>query len=274
MAQGVLIIVMLLFAATLSAIFFRKIKFPYTIGLVLVGILLSWFCDKIGLNVSNIKLYHDMILYTLLPALIFDAAVNMDTKSLMRNLVPTLVLAAPGLVIATFITGAAVYFLTPLDLGGAMLFGALISATDPVAVIGLFKEMGAPKRLTMLVDAESLFNDATAIVMFNIVWKIFWGAAGTKAVMNFGTCLSGAKDFAVVFFAGLLIGAIIGFIMTFIIARAGDDPLVQVTLTSIVAYTAFIISDKAGYSGVMSVVGAGMVISYYGKAHMAVEVKE
>ncbi len=270
MAQGVLIIVMLLFAATVSAIFFKKIKFPYTIGLVLVGIGLSLVCDRSGLNVSNIKLTPDLILYILLPALIFEAAVNMDTRSLVKNLVPSLVLAAPGLVIATVITGVAVFYLTPLEIGGAMLFGALISATDPVAVIGLFKEMGAPKRLTMLVDSESLFNDATAIVMFSIVMEII----KTGKPITLGACMGGAKEFAIVFLAGLLIGAAIGFIMTFIISFAGNDPLVQVTLTSIVAYTAFIISDKLGFSGVMSVVGAGLVISYYGKAHMSVEVKE
>lgn len=274
MAQNVMIIVMLLFSASISAILLKKIKFPYTIGLVLVGILLSYICDKSGLDTSNIKLTPDLILYILLPTLIFEASVNIDTRSLMKNLVPSMILAAPGLVIATVITGAAVYFLTPLDLGGAMLFGALISATDPVAVIGLFKELGAPKRLTMLVDAESLFNDATAIVMFNIVRKIAWGVAGTSAAISMSTCAIGAKDFVVVFLAGLLIGALIGFIMTFIIAKGGNEPLIQVALTTIVAYTAFIVSDKLGYSGVMSAVGAGLVISYYSKTHLSKEVKQ
>lgn len=270
MAQGVMVVVMLLFAASLSAIFFRRIKFPYTIGLVMVGIVLSFLCDSISLDTSSIHLTPDLILYILLPALIFDASVSMDVRMMMRNIVPSMVLAAPGLIISTFITGALIYWLTPLDIGGAMLFGALISATDPVAVIALFKELGAPKRLTMLVDAESLFNDATAIVMFNIVKTTFAGAA-----LTFAVCVGGAKDFVVVFFAGLLVGAVIGLVMTFIIKRAGNEPLVQIALSTIVAYTAFIVADKVfNCSGVMSVVGAGFVISYYGRGHFTPEVRE
>ena len=119
----------------------------------------------------------ELILFIFVPPLIFESALNMDIRLLLRNLSPVLVLAAPGLLLSTAIVGIVLAWLTPLSLGQALLFGSLISATDPVAVIALFKELGAPKQLTILVEGESLFNDATAIVTFNIVYSTI--AAGT-----------------------------------------------------------------------------------------------
>lgn len=264
--------VFLLAIACISSIIFRKLKIPYTIGLVAIGILLSWFfseCPQFA-GLQRLRLNYDLIMYVLLPALIFDASVNMDTKLLRKNLTPTLALAAPGLVIATVITGLLVYWLTPLNLAGSMLFGALISATDPVAVISLFELVGAPKRLRILVDGESLFNDATAIVMFNIVK----GIIVSGVALNLMTVWNGTLDFVIVFVGGLLIGAAIGYIMMLVIYLAKDDPLLEVGMSTIVAYAAFLVADKGfGVSGVMSVMGAGMVISYFGSSRFTPEVK-
>lgn len=168
----------LLLVALLAGIGLRKIRFPYTIGLVLVGMGLyylgGWF-EPLQI-LQRVHLTPNFILYILIPTLIFDAALNLDVRELMRNIVPILILAAPGVLVATAVTGLLVAKFTPLSLNAAMLFGALISATDPVAVIALFKELGAPKRLNMLVDGESLFNDATAIVVFDIVGAIVAGS--------------------------------------------------------------------------------------------------
>ncbi len=270
MAQGVFIVVMLLLAASLSAIFFKKINFPYTIGLVVVGLMLSFVCQKLDIDTAGIRLTPDLIMYILLPALIFEASVHIDTREMMRNIVPTMVLAAPGLVISTVAVGGIMYLTTPLNITAAMLFGALISATDPVAVIALFKEIGAPKRLTMLVDGESLFNDATAIVMFNIIK----GIAFSGIAVGLSTCIGGAMDFIWVFCAGLLVGAVVGMVMILIIAKVIGEPLLQIALSTIVAYTAFIIADKVfEVSGVMAAVGAGVVFSYYATTHFSADVK-
>jgi CPA1 family monovalent cation:H+ antiporter len=265
--------VVLLLVATLSAIIFKRIKIPYTIGLVFVGLILSAFCGKIpGLEVmQKLSLNHDIIMYVLLPALIFQASVTIDTKMLTKNLTPTMALAAPGLVLSTIITGLIMYWATPLEIGGAMLFGALISATDPVAVISLFEIVGAPKKLRILVDGESLFNDATAIVMFNIIKNIL--VAG--AALGVGTLISGSIDFAITFLGGLAVGAVIGFIMAQIILFADDDPMVEVALSTIVAYTAFIAADKYfEVSGVMAAMGAGIVINHYGLTRFTPKVKQ
>ncbi|MDD3117563.1 MAG: sodium:proton antiporter [Victivallales bacterium] len=270
MAQAVLIVVMLLFTASLAAIVLKKWRFPYTIGLVVVGLGLSLGCARFGIDTAGVRLTPDLIMYILLPALIFEAAVHIDTRGMMRNIVPTMVLAAPGLVISTLVVGAVMYLTTPLNLAAAMLFGALISATDPVAVIALFKEIGAPKRLTLLVDGESLFNDATAIVMFNIIK----GIAFSGLAIRLETCIGGTLEFIWVFLAGLLVGAVIGAVMILIIARAMGEPLLQIALSTIVAYTAFIVADKVfGVSGVMAAVGAGVVFNYYGSTHFSADVK-
>lgn len=266
-------LVLLLLVATISAIIMKKVNFPYTIGLVVVGFGFAMVCSAIpGLEqVRQLRLNHDIILYVLLPTLIFDASVNINTRMLKKNLVPVMALAAPGLVISTVAVGAIMAWLTPLSLGEAMIFGALISATDPVAVISLFEIVGAPLRLRVLVDGESLFNDATAIVVFNIISKIVL----TGGILGMSALASGSIEFCVVFLGGLAVGAVIGYIMMTLIQFADNDPLIEVALSTIVAYTAFIIADKAfDFSGVMSVLGAGIVISHYGSTRFTPKVRQ
>lgn len=256
-------ILFLLVIATVSAIVLKKLKVPYTIGLVPVGIAVAYLLNSMPrlAEFRNLQLGQELIMYVLLPALIFDASVNIDAKLLRRNLYPTLMLAAPGLVIATIVTGLAMYFLTPLGMGASMIFGALISATDPVAVISLFEMVGAPRRLRILVDGESLFNDATAIAMFNLVLKMV--VAGTA--LSWSAVGAGAVDFCSTFFIGILVGAVFGFVMAQLMAAAGDDPHIQVALSIVLAYGTFLFADRVLHvSGVMAVLGAGVVTSYFG----------
>jgi CPA1 family monovalent cation:H+ antiporter len=157
------------------------------------------------------------------------------------------------------ITGTVVTLLSPVSLGAAMVFGALISATDPVAVIALFKELGAPRRLTMLVDGESLFNDATSIVAFDIMQALVISGVFSIAVAG-----QAAIRFVFVFFGGALVGATIGYTMMLFIFLARNDPLIEIAFSTAVAYAAFIISQYyLDLSGVMAVVGAGLVIGWY-----------
>lgn len=264
----------LLLVALFSGIMFRKLRIPYTIGLVVIGMALY----KLGglfppLQIlQRVHLTPNFILYILIPTLIFDAALNLDIRELMRNLVPILVLAVPGVLVATAVTGLIVARFTPLSLNAAMLFGALISTTDPVAVIALFNKLRAPKRLTMLVDGESLLNDATAIVMFDIVAAIVAGSlllADPAEAWSLSALASVPRDFAVVFFGGLLVGAVVGWLMMQIIRLSRHDPLVEVGLTTVVAYAAFILANYyLKFSGVMAACGAGMVVSYYGRRYL------
>ncbi len=267
----VVAVVGLLLVASVAGIGLKRLRLPYTIGLVVVGLALGVLARGVdGLAVlRHVELSPELILFVFLPTLIFESAFNLDSRLLAKNLAPVLVLAAPGLILSTLVIGGLLTWLTPLGPGPALLFGALISATDPVAVIALFREIGAPKRLTILVEGESLFNDATAIVAFQIVLAVLVGG-----VLTVGTLTRGAGQFALVFGGGLVVGGVIGYAMVRSIALAQDDPLVEVALTTVVAYAAFIAADHyLRVSGVMAVVGAGAVIGTLGSTRFAPEVR-
>ena len=195
---------------------------------------------------QTIRLTPNFILYILLPTLIFDAAINLDARELMRNIVPIFLLAAPGVLLATAVTGLLVAKFTVLGLNAAMLFGALISTTDTAAGIALFNELNAPKRLAMLMDGESLFNDATAIVTFDIIAAIVAASLllpNPADAWSASTLLNIPGKFLLVFFGGALVGAAVGWVLMQIIRFANHDPLIEVGLTTVVAYAAFIVAN-------------------------------
>jgi len=254
-------LIALLVVASFSSVIFKKIGFPLTIGLVLVGVGLGYsvsYIEPLGM-LQNFSITPNVLLYVLLPALLFDASINMEVRLLKRNLVPVLVLAAPGLILATFITALIVSWLTPLGMLPALVFGALISSTDPVAVISLFKELGVSRRLVMLVDGESLFNDATAIVAFQVVTGIVAGGVlGAMSIFKAG------MSFTLVFAGGFAVGALTGWVIVQLLSIAKGDPFIEMTFTTIAAYLSFVMAQYyMGLSGVMSVVGTGMVIAHY-----------
>lgn len=266
------IIVGLLFLAALSGIVLRKLRFPYTIGLVIVGILAAIASRRIEFlaPLQQVSLTPNVILYVLLPALVFEAALNLNTRLLLRNLTPILTLAAPGLLLSTVIIGVLVGWLTPLPMGPALLFGALISATDPVAVISLFKTVGAPERLKILVDGESLFNDGTAIVLFDIILGVLVAGSSIGA----GLVASAGLKFIIVFAGGLLLGALIGRLMVLVLSFSRNDPLLDVAFSTVLAYASFIVAQYyMGMSGVMAVVGAGLVVSHYAQVRFTPQVR-
>ena len=268
----VIAIVGLLLVAVAAAIGLKRTSLPYTVGLVLVGMLLGAVAGRVDAlePFRQLALSPEIILFVFLPTLIFESAFNLDSRLLSRNMAAVLTLAAPGLLLSTAIVGGLLSLLTPLSLGSALVFGALISATDPVAVIALFKEVGAPKRLTILVEGESLFNDATAIVLFKLI------LAATVASAAFGASAigNGTVEFLRVFLGGLLIGGLLGYLMIRTIALADDDPLVEVALSTVVAYATFIAADHyLQVSGVMATVGAGLVIGTLGSTRFSPAVR-
>ena len=258
---NILIVVSLLFVAAVSAIFVRKARLPYTIGLLIVGIAIGYLSSRVEIlaPMREVQLTPDIILFLILPTLLFEASINIDTRLLSRNLLPILLLATLGLLVSMVIVGVGISAATPLTLGAALMFGALISATDPVAVIALFKELGVPKRLSTLVDGESLFNDATAIVVFGILLGLV--SAGT--VFSASIAIHGVWQFLLVFFGGLLVGLVLGGMLLWIIGLGRKNHMAQVSLTSVLAYLAFIVAEHfLGVSGVMAVVAAGIFVSW------------
>lgn len=256
----------LLLLASISAVAFRHIRFPYTTGLVLVGILLAVAQDRLGVlePIRLVRLTPDVVLYLFLPTLIFPAAAQLDLRLLRQNLYPILVLALPGLVLSTVIVGGMVGALTPLSWSGAMLFGALISATDPVAVVALFKNLKVPDRLSVLVDGESLLNDATAVVLFAVLLSTIDSAARGPLIV-----VQGTARFVWVALGGLGVGAVLAALYAAVARCAEDDPLVEIALSTVLAYTAFVVAHHyLDVSGIMAVVGAGLMGRRLRQSHL------
>ncbi len=262
----------LLFTAAIVAIVAKRIKFPFTILLVIIGLILGYASHKIPAlhSLTMFKLTPEVVLFVFLPALLFESAFNLDAKELMRNILPILTLAIPALLISTATVGFIVHYALGLPLGVSLLFGSLISATDPVAVVALFREIGAPKRLNLLVEGESLFNDGTALVVFKII-------LGVVLLGNFSsaTITNGLIEFFIVFFGGITTGIILGIVFSKTIEMVRNDPLVEITLTTILAHSAFIAAEHLFHvSGVMSVVAAGLIMGGYGRNKISPAVQE
>ena len=250
-------VVELLLLASLSAVVLRRVRFPYTIGLVIVGLLVAIAQDRLHVltPIQHIRLRPDVVLYLFLPTLVFPAAVQLDLRLVRQNLSPILLLAGPGVILSTVIVGGVVGALTPLSWGAALLFGALISASDPVAVMALFKDLKAPGRLSVLVDGESLLNDAVAIVLFSSVLSVM--KADAVGAM---TAVHGAVDLVLVSVGGAAVGAALAVVYARGARLAEDDPLVEIALSMVLAYTAFAVADYYLHvSGIIAVLVAGSV---------------
>jgi CPA1 family monovalent cation:H+ antiporter len=252
------VFVILFSIATAVAIAVRRLRIPYTVALVLVGLLLG------ALHlIEPPHLTKDLLFSLFLPGLLFEAAFNLDAGEFRRNAIAISSLAVPGVVAAIGLTAL---IITPvlgalsLDRGFTweygLLFGALIAATDPIAVVGLFKRLDAPRRLTTLVDGESLLNDGTSIVLLTLILGIIAGAEASAASL--------IVRFILIVGGGALVGAAIGMAASQITRRI-DEPMIEITLTTIAAYGSFVVGEQLGYSGVIATVVAGMICGNYGR---------
>ena len=244
----------LLLIAALVGIVTNRLRLPYTVGLVLIGLALSLRGQE-QINISP-----DIFLGLLVPPLIFEAAFHIKFNDLRRDLAPILVLAIPGVLITTFLVGGVVALGTGFPIAVALVFGALVAATDPVAVVSLFRSLGVPKRLQVLLEGESLFNDGTAIVIFNLMVVI--------AVSGSFDLIDSLFDFILVAGGGLVVGFILGVLISRIISFI-DDPLIETTLTMVLAFGSYLVAEQFHVSGVLAVVVAGLVSGNLGPRAMA-----
>ena len=219
---------------------------------------------------GDLTLSPDVILFIFVPPLIFESSIALDNQLLFKTLTPALLLAVLGLIVSAVVVGGLVAWLTPLPFSGALVFGALISATDPVAVIALFKELGVPKRLTMLVEGESMLNDATAIVLFDLVM-----AAIASGAVGIATVEDASVNFFVVMLGGILVGVILAVIIFgYSITQAKHNALIQTTVSIVIAYAAFILAQSyLQVSGVIAVMSAGLVVGWYLTHRLSPEVR-
>jgi CPA1 family monovalent cation:H+ antiporter len=260
------LIIELLLIVSLVAIAVRRLRIPipYTVALVVVGLLIT-FQEPL-----QIELTPELILALFVPPLIFEAAFHVEFRQLRAALLPILVLAVPGVVLTTVLVGLIVSAGVQIPLTAGLVFGALIAATDPVAVIALFRTLGAPKQLTVFVEGESLLNDGTAIVVFNLMVAAAVGSAAAGASEHNGAfdLLGAIINFVIVSAGGMGIGVGLGWLIVQLIARI-DDYLIETTLTTVLAFGAYLVAERLHVSGVLAVVGAGLVSGNIGTAGMS-----
>ena len=267
------ILALLLIAAAVQAAT-KRVKFPFTVLLVLVGMALRQLVEhgpQFLRPLAEFEISPDVIMFVFLPALIFESAFNLDTRQLRHNLPAVLTLAVPGLVLSTAMIGVLVWWLTPFDLPTALLLGSILSATDPVAVISIFRNLGAPMRLTILVEGESLFNDATAIV----VARILVGVAAGGYVFTPEAALDGVTEFLIVFLGGVLVGWLAARIFGWLLGAVEGDSFIETSLTTVLAYLSFLVAEEVFHvSGVMATVAAGLTMGGAGRTKLSASVAE
>jgi monovalent cation:H+ antiporter, CPA1 family len=251
------ILILLFSVAAAVAIAVRQLHVPYTVALVLTGL---------ALGILNLftppHLTKELLFSVFLPGLLFEAAFHIEFREFWRNRLAIAALAVPGVAAAVALTTV---ILTPVvntlhleqdfTWQYALVFGALIAATDPIAVVAVFRSLGAPRRLSVLLDGESLLNDGTAIVFFMLSLSLVTGASVTTRQL--------ATDFLKIVGMGGLIGAAVGLAVSQVIKQI-DDAMIEITLTTIAAYGAFVTAEHFQYSGVIAVVVAGVLCGNYG----------
>jgi CPA1 family monovalent cation:H+ antiporter len=248
------VVIGLLLIAVIVGIITRRLRVPYTVGLVLIGLALSLRGQ------AEIDFPPELFLGLLVPPLVFEAAFHLNIRDLRNDLAPILALAVPGVLITTGLVGLVVALGTGSPLSLTLVFGALVAATDPVAVVALFRSMGVPKRLQVLLEGESLFNDGTAIVIFNLMITI--------AITGHFSLIDSLIDFVMVSGGGLLVGLLLGLLFSQLTRRL-DDPLIETTLTAVLAFGAYLVAEEIHVSGVLAVVAAGLVAGNVGPRGMS-----
>jgi Na+:H+ antiporter len=243
--------VLLVVVATAVALVARRSALPYTVALVLAGLGISVLFPS-----NQVEITPELILAVLLPGLVFEAAYKIDLGELRRAFGAVAVLAAPGVLITAGVVALVVSTVTDLDFRMAFLLGAMISATDPVAVVSLFKRLHAPRRLATVVEAESLLNDGTGVVLF---------AIALRAISEPVTIADGAVAFVLTVVVSAAIGTAAGLLAERLMQIA-DDHLLEIAISVIAAYGTYLIADRFHESGIIATVVVGLVLGNEGGA--------
>ena len=243
--------VLLVGAAALVTLLARRIHLPYTVALVGLGMAGGAFAQPLQVEITP-----ELVLVVLLPALIFEASYQTDFAKLRPSLWGVALLAGPGVFISAALIALALHYGAGLPAPEAFVVGAMLSATDPAAVIATFKRLGSPRRLTTLVEAESVFNDGTGIVVFAIAVAYVTRPVGPVDI---------GFTFISVTVISALLGAAAGFAASRILPSVGDH-LIEISLSVVLAYGTYLAADALHQSGVISTAVAGIVLGNYGRS--------
>ena len=274
-----LFIILSLFIGISAKRFLRNVPIPYTVILLIIGILLGtadrfgWF-DLIPFMHNAVDwaghIHYKIILFVFLPTLIFEAAFDLDVHTFKKSFWNAFLMAVPGIIVGMCLSGALTMLIQYFGIGFggwswyvALMFGAVICATDPVAVVSLLKELGGGKKLRTLIESESLLNDGTALVIFMVFFTIL-----TDTAANANPII----DFFIVTFGGIGIGAAIGLFTLFLLKKVFNDPLFEITGVIGSAYLTFYIAESFHLSGVIGLVTLGLLMAGRGKTRISPEV--
>jgi CPA1 family monovalent cation:H+ antiporter len=253
-------LVILLLIALLVIFVTRPLTLPYTLGLVIMGLVIGSF----GL-IPEATLTPDLVLFVFLPALLFEGSWSLSISHLRANWRPIFLLAVPGLLLALVLIALPLHFFAGLIWLDAFLLAAILSPTDPVAVLGLFRQLKLNENLSAIVEGESLFNDGVAGALYQtflaLTLLVVRGqhlTAGTIAWQSAATFMLEAGG-------GILIGVACGYLVSHFV-RYIDDPLIETTITLVTAYGVYLLADWLHTSGILAVILAGLILGSYGRS--------
>lgn len=244
----------------------RKIALlPYTSALLVAGLISQLTLHYLGLDV-HLNLSPGMIYYLILPLLLFESAMKINFHQFRLQFKTITFLATFGLLASVTLVGIGVSWLLGLPLLVGLLFGAIISSTDPIAVIALFSTLGAPKRLGLLAEGESMFNDATAVITFKTLLTIIV----SQQLISVSLVTWSAVSIVITLVGSLIFGGLAGFAVSLLIERIDNDKLVETTMTVALALTTFIVAEHfLALSGVIATVAAGIALGNLGKTKIS-----
>ncbi|ODR79938.1 sodium:proton antiporter [Haladaptatus sp. W1] len=241
----------------------KVVRIPYTVGLVLAGLAVSVLDLPLTTPLSN-----QLILLVILPTLIFQSAMNIDTEQLREDVVPILVLAVVGLVVSVAIVGIVGSQLLGLSVAVALLLGAIAMPTDPVSVVALFEDLGAPERLSVLTEGESILNDGVGIVLYSVLLSVLLEArirdvTATELITPSLVVRDVGFGIVIAMVGGAFIGLVAGYVAYRLLILV-DQPMTGIVFTVVLAYGVYVLAEHLDVSGVIAVLGAGLVVGTHG----------
>lgn len=260
----VFIQILILLSISIGVIALSKIiKMPYSIALVLVGLFLGItnipMLEASETYITQSDVFQSIIISLFLPVLLGDATLKLPFSDLKKQKAPVLSLAFGGTLLSFVIIGFASHYLLGLPIIIAFTFASLMSATDPISVISIFKSLGVPKKVITIIEGESLFNDGIAVVLFQIsaLYMVSYMEMGWLGIG------SGILFFLKFSIGGILVGGILGYLFSQIIRFYDDFPL-EIAFSILLFFGSFFIAEHFHVSGVIAVVISGLIFGSYG----------